>query len=61
MTVIQYPKRASFEVLIMREGEAWLVLARDHGWSHGDRTDALTDARWLAENFGVGIREVGRG
>jgi hypothetical protein len=42
-----------------RDGDGWLVLARDHGWLHGSRSDALEDAAWLASNPGFPIRELG--
>jgi hypothetical protein len=43
-------------VRVMREGPAWLVVVRSHGWLHGDERGALDDARWLADNFGLPIR-----
>jgi hypothetical protein len=44
-----------FHVRIAREGPAWLVICRDHGWLHGSRADAAADTRWLANNHGVPI------
>lgn len=38
-----------------RDGEGWLVLARSHGWLHGDRNTALADAHSIAGGFGVGV------
>jgi hypothetical protein len=58
--VIRFPSRRFAAVLVcrQREGEGWLVCARDHGWLHGDRRSALTDAHWLAWNLGLPIREA---
>jgi hypothetical protein len=42
-----------FHVRIAREGPAWLVICRDHGWLHGSRADASANAYWLAKNHGV--------
>jgi hypothetical protein len=59
--IIPFPRRVAFEILITREGAAWLVTARDHGWLYGDRSSADSEARGLAQHFGVGIREAHRG
>jgi hypothetical protein len=38
---------------------SWLVLGpRGHGWTHGDRHSATTDAEWLARTLGVPIRST---
>ena len=50
--ILPFPIR---HVRIAREGPAWLVISRDHGWLHGSRADAAADARWLANNHGVPI------
>ena len=49
--------RGPFNVRVERErdGEGWLVLARSHGWLHGDRNTALADAHSIAGGFGVGV------
>jgi hypothetical protein len=57
-TIIRFPGRAPFDVVIRREGPAWLVTVRNHSWLHGSRADALCDARWLARNHGTRIREI---
>jgi hypothetical protein len=44
-----------FHVRIAREGPAWLVICRDHGWLHGSRADASANAYWLAKNHGAPI------
>jgi hypothetical protein len=58
--IIPFRPRAPFDVVLQREGPAWLVTVRGHGWLHGSRTDALHDARWLSKKFGVPIKEVAR-
>jgi hypothetical protein len=45
-----------YAVRVMREGPAWLVVVRSHGWLHGDERGALDDAAWLSQNFGLPIR-----
>jgi hypothetical protein len=50
--------RGPFEVRIEPErgGEGWMVIARSHGWLHGDRNTALADAHSVAGGFGVTVR-----
>jgi hypothetical protein len=55
--IIEFPPRRSFSVRIMREDRAWLVVCREHGWSHGSRDAALADANEIAEGFGFAIIE----
>jgi hypothetical protein len=55
--IIRFPSRAPFNVVIQREGVAWLVTARGHGWLHGSKNSALNDAHWLARNHGTRICE----
>lgn len=55
-SLIRFPTRAAACIWIVRDGAAWLVLARDHGWLHGSFHDALADARWLADNLSLPIR-----
>jgi hypothetical protein len=51
--IIKFPERGPFVVRIEREGAAWLVVARNHGWLHGSRREALADAERIARGFGV--------
>jgi hypothetical protein len=51
--ILRFPERGPFAVRIEREDSAWLVVARDHGWLHGSRREALADAERIARGFGV--------
>ena len=44
-----------FHVRIAREGPAWLVICRDHGWLHGSRVEATADAMLIARGFDVPV------
>ena len=53
--ILPFPPRGPWRVELLREGPAYLVRARDHGWLHGSFADALANAQWLAANAGVAI------
>jgi hypothetical protein len=53
--IIPFPARGPWAVRVGREDDARLVIARDHGWLHGDEDQALADAREIAAGFGVGV------
>jgi hypothetical protein len=53
--IIRFPARGPFQIRVMREAEAWLVVCRDHVWLHGDRAAALQEARQLAEGWRVTV------
>ena len=58
MTAIILPfTRGPFNVRIEPEkgGEGWMVIARAHGWLHGDFCAATADAREIARGFGVSV------
>jgi hypothetical protein len=56
--VIRFPARNAAAIFVREAPEGgWLVLARDHGWQHGDRAAAIRDAQWLAKNLSLPIRE----
>jgi hypothetical protein len=57
---LRFPMRRSLAVWITRDGPAWLVLAREHGWLFGSRVEADAEARWLSGNLGFPIRGVAR-
>jgi hypothetical protein len=46
----------STAVWIAREDQAWLVLARGHGWLFGCYREALREVRWLSRNLDFSIR-----
>ena len=56
--IIRFPPRRSTVILLRSTKDRWVILAGEHGWLHGDRTAALTDARWLSRNPRLPIREV---
>ena len=56
--VLKFPAKAIR--VIRADSGAWLVLAGSHGWLHGDQNSAITDAKWLAENYGLPIRNIGQ-
>ena len=58
--VIQFPADRYAAIWIIRS-EHWLVIGPPgHGWLFASRDDALREARWLARNRGLPIREVAR-
>jgi hypothetical protein len=56
--IIRFPSQHTACVWLAREGPAWLVLARDHGWLHGDYASARADALWLSKNLGLAVRRA---
>jgi hypothetical protein len=57
--IIRFPPRRSAAIFVHEVAEGgWIVLAQDHGWTHGDARSAFADARWLSRNLGLPIREV---
>jgi hypothetical protein len=57
--IIRFPVRNAAAIFISEAAEGcWLVLARDHGWLHGDRRSAIVDAQWLAWKLGLPVREA---
>lgn len=57
--LLRFPPRRSAAVWILRDAEAWLVLAGVNGWAHGSRDEAAADADWLADNLAMPIRWEG--
>ena len=59
MNVVRFPARRLVAVFVLSTRDGWLVLGpRGHGWLHGDRTGALRDAQWLADNWQLPIGEM---
>jgi hypothetical protein len=59
MTVVRFPPRRTRVVLVCREREGfgWLTIAGAHGWIFASIAEARAEARWLARNLGLPIRE----
>jgi hypothetical protein len=55
--ILKFPSRGPSAVRVEPEagGECWLVIARSHGWLHGDFSAALQDARSIASGFSVAV------
>jgi hypothetical protein len=59
--VVRFPPRRMAAIWILPLAESgWLVLHGAHGWLHGDYGDAIADAKWLARNAGLPIRQGAR-
>jgi len=59
MILIRFLPRRIAAVLVCEErnGDGWLAIAGAHGWLCGSITEARAQARWLARNLGLPIRE----
>jgi hypothetical protein len=58
--VIRFPLRRIGAVLVLkdRDGDGWLALCGSNGWLFGWRAEACREARWLARNTGLPVREL---
>jgi len=58
--ICRFPLRGVAAVLIVRErdGEGWLALYGSCGWLFGSRADAVAEAKSLACNFNMPVREM---
>jgi hypothetical protein len=54
------PSRSRAICIIPGSDDPWLVLAGSHGWVHSNYASATEDAQWLADNFGLPIRDETR-
>ena len=54
--IIPFPQRGPIAVRVVRDGEAWLVVCRDHGWLHGDLDHALDAAAEISDGFAVSVK-----
>ena len=59
MILIRFPPHRIATVLVCEErnGDGWLAIAGANGWLCGSITEARAQARWLARNLGLPIRE----
>jgi hypothetical protein len=58
MAVVHFPPSRFAAVFVLESAEGWLVLApRSHGWLYATLSDARADARVLARNLGLPIRD----
>jgi hypothetical protein len=56
--VIRFPSRRFAAVFVLESADGWLVLApHGHGWLHATLSPARVEARWLARNLGLPIRD----
>jgi hypothetical protein len=57
--IIRFPlRRVSIFIVRERDGDGWLALAGSHGWLFGSYDAAMAEAKWLARNLSLPIREV---
>jgi hypothetical protein len=56
MSIERFPMRHAVCVWVLRDEDGWLVLARDHGWTHGNYYSAMADASWMSQNLAMPIR-----
>ena len=56
MTIERFPMRRAACIWVLLDCDGWLVLAGDHGWSHGSYTAAIADASWHSQNRAMPIR-----
>ena len=60
MVILRFPPRSIGIIIICRtrDADGWLTLAGAHGWAFGSLAEARLEARWLARNLGLQVREV---
>jgi hypothetical protein len=56
--VMRFPPRRRVAVFILRDADGWLAIAGAHGWLFGSLEEARSEARWLARNLGLPVREL---
>jgi hypothetical protein len=57
MTLLKLPPRRAAAIFVVETSAGgWLVIAREHGWLHGDAVSAFQDAEWLSQNFNLPVR-----
>jgi hypothetical protein len=54
---LRFPPRRAAAIFVHEVAEGgWIVLAHEHGWTHGDARSAFADAQWLSRNLDLPIR-----
>jgi hypothetical protein len=58
--IIRFPPHCAGAIFICKErdGNGWLAIAGAHAWLFGTLADARAEARWLARNLDLPIREL---
>ena len=56
--IIRFPLRNSFVIWLLREANAWRVVAGDHGWMFRSRREAISEAHRLARIFNDPVCKV---
>ena len=56
--LLEFPRRRAAVIRLHRADDGWLVIARAHGWHHGDLASARADAAWLATNLALPVVEL---
>jgi hypothetical protein len=59
--IIRFPLRRMILICRERDGAGWLAIAGSHGWLFGSILEARAEARWLARNLSLPIREIAGG
>ena len=55
--IIKFPaRRGPFIVTVLRKDVVWLVTCKSYSWLHGDKRNAIADARYIARTHGVAVR-----
>jgi hypothetical protein len=60
VVILRFPPRSIGVIIICKERDdkGWITLAGAHGWLFGSLADARVEARWLARNLDLPIREI---
>jgi hypothetical protein len=56
--IIRFPPRRAHCIRLVHDLARGLVIALEHRWFHDSHRAALADAKWLAWNLALPIREI---
>jgi hypothetical protein len=58
--IVRFPPRSIAAIFVCqeRDGDGWVALGSHGAWLSGSLADALDEARWLAANLALPIRET---